>query len=130
MRKTLKKSIYLSLGIFFVLLGLLGVFLPLLPTTPFIILATFFFSQSSETCHRWLLNNRVFGPVLYNWEKNRCIPLFAKKLSFTMIFFFGSFSLYTIPLIWVKILTAALIGYACYFIYSIDTCAAEESQEK
>jgi len=127
MRKRLKKTLYILLGFLFIILGILGVFLPLLPTTPFIILAAFFFSQSSERCHQWLLNNKVFGPILYNWENSRCIPSFAKKLSFFMIFIFGSYSIYVIPLMAVKLLTFLLISYACYFIYNIQTCPKEKN---
>ena len=122
MRKRLKKTLYMFLGFLFIILGLVGVFLPLLPTTPFIILAAFFFSKSSEKYHQWLLNNKVFGPILYNWETSRCIPLFAKNLSFIMIAIFGSYSIYVIPLIAVKILTVLLLSYGCYFIYNIKTC--------
>ena len=127
MRKRMKKTLFMTLGFLFILLGILGVFLPLLPTTPFIILAAFFFSQSSERCHQWLLNNKVFGPVLYNWENSRCIPYFAKVLSFGMISVFGTVSLFTLPFVWLKVLTVLLIGYACYFIYKIKTCQAKKS---
>lgn len=126
MRKHVKKTLYLIFGFVFILLGLLGVFLPLLPTTPFIILAAFFFSQSSERCHQWLLNNKIFGPILYNWENSRCIPRFAKKLSFIMIGIFGTYSVVVIPLISVKLLTVALLVYGCYFIYNIQNCKKVE----
>jgi len=122
MRKRLKKTLFLILGFLFILLGIVGVFLPLLPTTPFILLAAYFFSQSSEKYHQWLLNNKIFGPILYNWENSRCIPSFAKKLSFVMIAIFGSYSIYIIPLIAVKLLTILLLSYGCYFVYNIDTC--------
>ena len=122
MRQQMKKTVYMTLGFLFILLGLLGVFLPLLPTTPFIILSAFFFSQSSERCHQWLLNNKIFGPILYNWEKSRCIPYFAKVLSFSMISVFGTVSVITLPFVWLKVVTVLLISYACYFIYNIQTC--------
>lgn len=122
MRQQLKKTLYLIFGFVFIILGIVGLFLPLLPTTPFIILAAFFFSQSSEKCHQWLLNNKVFGPILYNWETSRCIPSFAKKLSFIMIGIFGTYSVMVIPLVSVKLLTVALLVYGCYFIYNIQTC--------
>ena len=126
MRKRMKKALYISLGFLFIALGVLGVFLPLLPTTPFILLAAFFFSQSSEKCHQWLLGNKIFGPVLYNWEKSRCIPHFAKVLSFSMIAVFGAVSVFTLPFVWLKVVTVLLIAYACYFIYNIHTCPREK----
>jgi len=125
MREKMKRTVYMMLGFMFIVLGLLGVFLPLLPTTPFIILAAFFFSKSSERWHQWLLSNRVFGPILYNWECSRCIPRFAKLLSFSMIALFGSFSVITLPFLWLKVVTVLLIAYACYFIANIQTCAKD-----
>ena len=125
MRQKMKKTVYMMLGFMFIVLGLLGVFLPLLPTTPFIILAAFFFSKSSERWHQWLLSNRAFGPILHNWECSRCIPRFAKLLSFSMIALFGSFSVVTLPFLWLKVVTVLLIAYACYFIANIQTCAKD-----
>jgi len=130
MRKRMKKMLYIGLGFLFMFLGILGVFLPLLPTTPFIILAAFFFSQSSQRSHQWLLENKLFGPILSNWENSRCIPYFAKMLSFSMIAVFGTISVFTLSFIWLKVLTLALISYGCYFIYNIKTCCKEKSAIK
>lgn len=127
MRERMKKTLYMTLGFMFIVLGVLGVFLPLLPTTPFILVAAYFFSKSSDRWHQWLLANKVFGPILYNWECSRCIPYFAKVLSFSMIAVFGSFSVITIPFMWVKVVTVLLIAYACYFIANIQTCAKEKA---
>ena len=126
MRKHMKKTLYIILGSVFIVLAIVGVFLPLLPTTPFIILAAFFFSQSSERCHQWLLNNKVFGPILYSWENSRCIPAFAKTLSFSMIFIFASVSIITLPQVYLKLFTFLLVSYACYFIYNLQTCEKEQ----
>ncbi len=127
MRQRMMKTLYMTLGFMFIVLAVLGVFLPLLPTTPFILVAAYFFSKSSDRWHQWLLANKVFGPILYNWECSRCIPYFAKVLSFSMIAVFGSFSVITIPFMWVKIITVLLIAYACYFIANILTCAKEKA---
>ncbi len=127
MRQRMMKTLYMTLGFMFIVLAVLGVFLPLLPTTPFILVAAYFFSKSSDRWHQWLLANKVFGPILYNWECSRCIPYFAKVLSFSMIAVFGSFSVITIPFMWVKIITVLLIAYACYFIANIQTCAKEKA---
>lgn len=123
----MKKMLYMTLGFGFIVLAVLGVFLPLLPTTPFILVAAYFFSKSSDRWHQWLLSNKVFGPILHNWECSRCIPYFAKVLSFSMIAVFGSLSIVALPFVWLKVLTALLIAYACYFIANIQTCAKERS---
>ena len=61
------------LGFLFLGLALLGVFLPLLPTTPFVLVAAACFAQSSERMHRWILTNRTFGPMVRDWEEKRCV---------------------------------------------------------
>ncbi len=64
-----RKVVYISLGWFFVLLATLGVILPLLPTTPFLLLASYFFIRSSRGLYSWLLRNRVFGPLIRDWQE-------------------------------------------------------------
>ncbi len=69
MKQLLKNHTMIILGWFFVLLGLLGVLLPVLPTTPFMIVAAALFAKSSPRFHQMLLNNRWFGKVLRDWEE-------------------------------------------------------------
>jgi len=118
----MKKLFYLFLGFFFVVLAILGIFLPLLPTTPFLILAAMFFSKSSKRWHSWLINNRIFGPILSNWECYRCIPHTAKQLSIGMLLIFGTASIIMLEVLWLQIVTFSLVAYAAYFIISIKTC--------
>lgn len=72
------KLFYNVAGVLAVLLGVLGIFLPLLPTTPFLLLASACFARGSTRLHGWLLNHRVFGEYLRNFEAGRGIPLTAK----------------------------------------------------
>lgn len=59
-------------------LGALGLFLPVLPTTPFVLLAAFCFSKSSPRLHAALLANPIFGPIVRNWEERGAVSLGAK----------------------------------------------------
>jgi hypothetical protein len=79
------KPFYNLVGALAVLLGILGLFLPLLPTTPFLLLASWCFARGSERLHGWLLSHRVFGEYLRNFEAGRGIPLKAKIVATLML---------------------------------------------
>lgn len=68
MKKTVLRSLWLILGVGSLLLGLLGVVLPLLPTTPFILLSALAFANSSPRLHQWLLNHPRWGQIIHNWQ--------------------------------------------------------------
>lgn len=72
------RPIWLMTGFTAVGLGVAGIFLPLLPTTPFLLLAAFAFARSSPTLHDWLINHRKFGPVIENWHQHGAISKRAK----------------------------------------------------
>jgi len=73
-------------GIFFVGLAILGVVLPILPTTPFLLVAAACFAKSSPEMQRRLLANKTFGPLIHDWQKYRSIPRKAKRIALlTMI---------------------------------------------
>jgi len=75
------RFIWLFIGSSALGLGTLGIFLPLLPTVPFYLLAAFGFSQSSTKMHNWMLNHKVFGPDIKNWNENRVIHRRAKLMA-------------------------------------------------
>jgi uncharacterized protein len=75
------RGLWLAAGGLFLGLGLLGVVLPVLPTTPFMLLAAGCFARSSPRLHRWLLGHPVFGPPIRNWEENAAISRPAKRLA-------------------------------------------------
>lgn len=72
---------WLVVGILALALGGLGVVLPLLPTTPFVLVAAFAFANSSDKLHQWLLDHNIFGPLIANWQRYGAISLSAKVLS-------------------------------------------------
>ena len=72
-------------GVLALALGILGIFLPLLPTTPFLLLASACFARGSERLHRWLLSHRVFGDYLRNFEEGRDIPRKAKIVATALL---------------------------------------------
>lgn len=79
------RYVYIALGITFTILGVIGIMLPLLPTTPFLLLASALFIKSSEKLYSWLLNQRMLGPYLKNFMEKRAIPLRAKITSIALM---------------------------------------------
>lgn len=77
---------YNFFGVVFVLLGALGIFLPLLPTTPFLLLALMCFTKSSNKLYLWLIDHKILGKYISNWERHRVIPVTSKVLATVMIF--------------------------------------------
>jgi len=113
------KVVYFSLGWMFFALGLIGVLLPVVPTTPFMLLALWGFARSSDKFHNWLYTHRFFGPPLQQWNKHRVIPLIAKVMSVSFMsisFVMMMFSSYLV--MWQKLSVAALMLYGAWFILS------------
>lgn len=81
----MKKTFLLIAGHLCLVLGILGAFLPVLPTTPFLLLAAFCYSKSSDSLHSWIMNHKHLGPPLRNWERNGVIGLKAKIIATIML---------------------------------------------
>lgn len=117
------KWLYFTAGFLLVGLATLGIFLPLLPTTPLLLLAAWCFANSSEKYHRWLMEHRVFGPIIKNYRENRCIPLKAKILSVTMIILFGGYAVgFRIENIYIRVIGAAFCLTGLFFVLRIPIC--------
>jgi uncharacterized membrane protein YbaN (DUF454 family) len=115
--------LYRLLGWFFVGLGGIGIILPLLPTTPFILVAAGCFAKSSPRCHQWLLNNRVFGPIIIDWQQSRCISKKTKIIAVSSILVFGGHSvIFAIPTLLYKLLGAILILIGLISVLRLKTC--------
>jgi len=76
-----KRIVLIVVGFVSLGLGGLGIVVPLLPTTPLVLVAAFAFANSSETLHQWLLDHRVFGPLIENWRRHGAISRTAKAMS-------------------------------------------------
>ncbi|MDO8810952.1 MAG: YbaN family protein [Gallionella sp.] len=88
---------FAALGTLFFLLGIAGVFMPLLPTTPFLLLATACYARSSRRFYNWLMNHPAFGPLIVEWRAYRSIPRKIKLAAvITMILTFGSSILFLV----------------------------------
>jgi uncharacterized membrane protein YbaN (DUF454 family) len=104
-QKIFRTSLFIA-GTFSLVLGAVGVFLPILPTTPFLLLSAACYLRSSERMHRWLLNNRWFGNYIRNYQEGKGIPLKTKVLA--MIVLWGAI-LYSAFIVLDEILIAQIV---------------------
>lgn len=107
---------YIALGWLAVGLGLIGVILPVLPTTPFLLVAAFAFGKSSPEARAWLIDHAHFGPAIQNWEENGAISRGAKVLACTMMALVLAISLILGAAWWVIALQATFMGLGALFI--------------
>jgi hypothetical protein len=113
------KIILLVTGIIATGIGILGIFLPLLPTTPFLILAAACFIRSSDRLYTWLITNRIFGEYLKNYLDRKGIPLGVKIITIFLLWITILLSalLFT-DLIWVRILLVIIaVGVTIHLLY-------------
>lgn len=114
----MKRPAYFAAGSLLVAVGFVGAFLPLLPTTPFLILAAACFARSSPRLEAWLLNHRQFGPALRAWREHGAISIKAKLLAcIGMSFGYALFWWAHRPgLLLAAAVAAAMIGAAAYVL--------------
>ena len=92
-----QRGLWLAAGCTSLLLGVVGIFVPLLPTTPFVLLAAACFSRGSQRCERWLLAHPRFGPMVRDWRTHRAIPRRAKQLAFAMMTVGSAWAWWVLP---------------------------------
>lgn len=119
------RLIYKAAGILSLALGTLGIFLPLLPTTCFVLLSAWCFAKSSPQLHAKLVNNKLFGSLIRQWESRRCIPVKAKCIAIGSMLIFGSYSFIVIDSLVFKIIVVCTIAISIFMVMSIRKCTLE-----
>ena len=121
-----RRWLFLIAGFLLVGVATLGLFLPLLPTTPLLLLAATCFANSSEKRHRWLKEHIVFGPIIRNWQENRCIPLRAKIIAVASILAFGTYGIgFAIDTPYLQIPGAILLLIGLVYVLRIKNCSSD-----
>jgi uncharacterized membrane protein YbaN (DUF454 family) len=118
------------IGTVAVILAVLGVFLPLLPTTPFLLLASACYMRSSERLHRWLLNNRMFGEYLRNIEDKRGMPLKGKIYTLALLWVSMGYSIYIVRFLALKFMLAAIGAGVTIMILRMKTLESGSGKGK
>jgi uncharacterized membrane protein YbaN (DUF454 family) len=108
---TTNRILLIACGTISVALGVLGVLLPLLPTTPFLLLAAACYARSSEQLYDWLLGNRWFGRYIRNYREGKGIPLKRAAVAIALLWLtIGYTAIVAVSLWWVRLILVAIAG--------------------
>lgn len=129
-RHKLLKVTYIIIGSFSLALGTIGIFLPVLPTTPFLLLTAYFYLRSSERLYHWLLHHKVFGKYIHDYIKYRSIPLKTKILALVLLWPSIIVTLYFIPLFPVKVMLVLIASTVTVYIVRLKTRVEGQSIEE
>jgi uncharacterized membrane protein YbaN (DUF454 family) len=113
------RPLFFVLGLLMTALGIIGAFVPLMPTTIFLILAAWFFARSSTRFEAWLLNHPRFGKTLRDWQSSGAISRRAKIMALSgMTLGMGIFYLGAHPRLWLLLLVGAIMAACAWFVAS------------
>ncbi|WP_078706183.1 YbaN family protein [Bartonella sp. WD16.2] len=119
---------YSILGGVMVLLGLIGVVLPIMPTVPFLLVASWCFARSSPRFHCWLHNHRIFGLPIKQWEEKRIISPFVKIFAVvSMTGGFLSFLIIVHPALWFALSAAIILLVIAIYIMTRPSSSTSSS---
>lgn len=116
------KAFYIFIGTLSLILGVIGIFLPLLPTTPFLLLTAAFYVRSSPRLYDWLLRQKHLGPYIRNFRENKAIPLKAKIISVSLVWITILYCVgFLLPYWWLKAIFLLIAAGTTYHILSFKT---------
>jgi uncharacterized membrane protein YbaN (DUF454 family) len=122
MKTAVLKNTLNVIGLVAVVLAILGIFLPLLPTTPFLLLASACFARGSERLHGWLLANRLFGTTIRDFEQGKGIPRKAKITALVLLWVSLVYSMFqSTSIVLMSLLIAIGIGVTSYLLVFVPT---------
>ncbi|WP_017023982.1 DUF454 family protein [Vibrio rumoiensis] len=101
------------------ILGILGIFLPLLPTTPFLLLASACFMRSNEKFHHWIHHHPHLGPIINNWNTHKAVSSAMKKRGFILLTISFLFSFIMMPIWWMRLGVVAGFAVLFFFFYRL-----------
>lgn len=107
-----QRALWLATGVLSLVTGIVGIFVPVLPTTPFVLFAAFCFSRGCLRCERRMLEHPHFGPMVRDWRANRAVPLRAKQFAVVMMALSSASAWWLLPpnVGWVPAVVCLLVG--------------------
>lgn len=125
-KQKLKQTLWISGGILCVVLGTLGIFLPVLPTTVFFLLAAAAFAHSSDRLYKWIMNHRVFGRFIYNYRQYHAILVQTKVVSVSFLWLtIGASAIFAVDQWWLRGLLAVIAIGVTWHILALKTLTPE-----
>ncbi len=116
------RALFLVAGVVSLSLGIAGVFLPVLPTTPLVLLAAACFARSYRPFHEWLIGHRLFGPIVKEWQEHRSIPRRTKAVAIaTMAMTLGASIVFAVEPRWLKAALGALGVVLAVWLYRLPS---------
>lgn len=119
--KIIKKYILIAVGCLSLVLGILGIFLPLLPTVPFLLLTAYCFARSSDRLYQWLINHKTFGSYIYNYQTYRAITRKTKVMAIAFMWGSMGISMSLLPSVYICLLLLFLGMGVTFYILSLQT---------
>jgi len=123
MKNSLTKYLAIIAGLLLLILGVIGIFIPILPTTPFLLLSSFLFLRSSERLYCWLMNHRILGQHIENYLKYKAVKKSIKIKALLFLWISLSISFYLVPITWIRILLIIVglgVSIHLFFLKTID----------
>jgi uncharacterized membrane protein YbaN (DUF454 family) len=128
-RARIRKWFLITVGIVSLGLGLVGAFVPVLPTTPFLLLAAGCFMRSSQRLYDWLTHHKWFGEYLRNYREYRAISLRAKVVTLVLLWgVIGPTALFTVTLWWVRVLLGVVAVGVTLHLLHLETLTPETTE--
>ncbi len=122
MKQKWLRVILIAAGSLFTGLGILGIFLPVLPTTPFLLLAAACYARSSQKFYDWLLNNRYFGNYIKNYRESKSVPLKVKMLTVALLWITIGFSvIFVVETIFIRVILILIAIGVSIHVLSLRT---------
>ena len=100
----LKRTFVFFMGVLSLTLAIIGILIPILPTTPFLLISATCFFKSSKKAYNWLLNNKIFGDFIQNYQEGKGISSKHKKITISILWITIILSIVIIKTLWVSIL--------------------------
>jgi len=119
----MQRIVLLTLGWLAIILGALGIVLPLLPTTPFVLLAAWCFARSSPRFHHWLLWRSPFGRYLRHWQQHHAMPPGAKGRAIALILVSFAVSIWLVKILWIRLMLGVMLCVLLLMMWRIPVVA-------